>query len=95
VREPVAARLRHRRREDLDRLRVLELPRERRDAPVDLRPRAVQPHLRVHREREVDRRRALRQLDDVARRREDEDLVLVQVQLEELEELARVGRVEL
>ena len=58
--------------------------------PLTLRALAVQPDLGVHREREVERRRALRQLDDVARRREDEDLVLVQVELEELEEL--VGR---
>ena len=58
--------------------------------PLTRAPGAVQPDLRVHREREVERRRALRQLDDVARRREDEDLVLIQIELEELQEL--VGR---
>src|SRR5258708_13694243 len=44
----------------------------------------------MHGESKIDRRRALRKLDDVSGRREDEDLVLVEVQLEELEEL--VGR---
>jgi DNA helicase-2/ATP-dependent DNA helicase PcrA len=46
----------------------------------------------VHREREVDGRRALRQLDDVAVRREDEDLVLVEVELENLEELVSAAK---
>ena len=73
--------------EDLDRVAVLELAVQRRDAPVDLGALAVQPDLGVHVEREVDRRRALGQLHHVALRREDEDLVLVQVDLEELEEL--------
>src|SRR5213075_166455 len=44
----------------------------------------------VYREGKVDRRRTLRQLDDVAGRREDEDLVLVEIELEEFQEL--VGR---
>src|SRR5204863_2990262 len=56
---------------------------------------ASEADLRVHGEREVDRRRALRQLDDVALRREDEDLVLIEVQLEEFEELVRRLRLEL
>ena len=50
----------------------------------------MQADLGMHREREVDRRRAFRKLDDVARRREDEDLVLIQIELQEFEEL--VGR---
>src|SRR5687767_11518968 len=49
----------------------------------------------MHGEREVDGRRALRQLNDVAGRGEDEDLVLVEVELEELEELVRRLRVQL
>ena len=96
VRQPVAARLRAYGDVMISTVsEFLSCARERRDPPVDLRARAVQPDLGVHREREVDRRRALRQLDDVAGRREDEDLVLVQVELEELEELVRRLRVEL
>src|SRR3954469_19709295 len=47
----------------------------------------MQAHLRVHRECEIDRSRALRQLYHVTGRREHEDLVLIQVELEELQEL--------
>ncbi len=47
----------------------------------------------MHVEGEVDRRGALGELLHVALRREDEDLVLVQVDLEELEELLRAVRV--
>src|SRR3954471_20938919 len=50
----------------------------------------MQSHFRVDREGKVDRRCPLRELDDVSRRREDEDLVLIQVELEELEKL--IGR---
>jgi hypothetical protein len=49
----------------------------------------------MHREREIDGRGALRQLNHVASRREDEDLVLIQVQAEELEKFVRRLRVEL
>src|SRR5687767_6282733 len=55
----------------------------------------MQPDLRVHRESEVDGRRALRQLDDVAGWREDEDLVLIEVELQEFEKLVRRLRVQL
>src|SRR5690242_11902256 len=51
--------------------------------------------LGVHGEGEVDRCRALRELNDVARRGEDEDLVLIEVELEELEELVRRLRIHL
>ena len=37
-------------------------------------------------EGKVDRCRALRQLDDVSGRREDEDLILIKIQLQKLEE---------
>ena len=67
----------------------------RRHASVDSRALAMEANLGVHREREVDRRRALRQLDHVARRREDEDLVLIQIELQELEEFVGRLRVEL
>src|SRR5438105_3244152 len=55
----------------------------------------MQPDLGVHGKREVDRRCSLRQLDDVTRRREDEDLVLIQVELEELEKFVRSFGIEL
>src|SRR3954464_71731 len=55
----------------------------------------MQADFRVHREGEVNRRGALWQLNDVARRREDEDLVLIQIELEELEELVGSFRVHL
>src|SRR5690606_6195872 len=76
-----------------DRVAVLQLARQRRDATVDLRAGAVQSHFRVHREREVDRRRTARKLLDVTLRREDKDLVLEQVDAEELHEFLRLARV--
>src|SRR5947209_12692497 len=42
MREPIARWFRRRRRDDLDRLRVPERARERRDAPVHLRTGAMQ-----------------------------------------------------
>ena len=63
--------------------------------PLTFAPAQCSPTSRVHGEGEVDRRRALGQLDDVALRREDEDLVGVEIELEELEELVRRLRVEL
>src|SRR2546425_191630 len=90
--EPVARRLRLRARQDLDGVAVLQGPVQRGDAPVDARALAVLAHLRVHREGEVEGRRALGQPLHVAPGREHEDLVLVQVDLEELEKLlGRVG----
>ena len=62
---------------------------QRSDPPVDARPLAVLPHLGVHGEREIERRRALRQALHVAARREDEDLVLIEVDLQEFDELFR------
>src|SRR5690606_28357819 len=91
-REPVTRRPLLRVRRDLHRVAVLQLARQRRDAAVDLRAGAVRAHLGVHREREVDGRRTLRQLLDVALRREDEDLVLEQVDAQELEELLGLAR---
>ncbi len=95
VGEPVAGRLSLGARHHLHRvavLAVLERTVQRRDAAVDARPLTVLADLRVHREREVDRRRALRQAFHVAAGREDEDFVLIEVDLQELEELlGRVG----
>ena len=60
---------------------------QRRDAAVHLRALAAQAHLGVHGEREVDGRRPRGQPLHVALRREHEDLVLVEIDLQELEEL--------
>src|SRR5450759_1213757 len=95
VSQPVPARLRRRRCDDLHGLRVLELPREARDAAVNARSLAMEADFGMHGEREVDRCRVLRQLDDVAGGRENEDLVLIEVELEEFEEFVGRLRVEL
>src|SRR5438105_4599018 len=55
----------------------------------------MQSNFSVHREREIDRRCSFGQLDHIAGRREDENLVLVKIELEELEELVRRLRIEL
>ena len=89
MREPVATWPRIRVGQDLDRFRVLELTRQRRDPAVDLGTGATRTNLRVHRECEVDWRCTFWQLDNVAGRREDEDLVLIQIQFQEFEKLAR------
>src|SRR3989454_9494864 len=65
---------------------------QRGDAAVEARAVTAQSHLGVHREREIDRRRAFGQPLHVAPRREHEDLILIQVDLQELEEFfGRVG----
>ena len=95
MRKPVATRPSIRVGQDLDRFRVLELTRQRGDAAVDLGTGATRTNLRMHRKSEVDRRRTFGQLDDVARRCEHEDLVLIQIQFQEFEKFARCLRVEL
>src|SRR5258705_6635011 len=87
VGEPIPAWLGRGRRDDLDGLGVLELAGETRDPAVDARALAVQSDFGVDSESEVDRRRALGQLNHVARRREHEDLVLIEIELEEFQEL--------
>src|SRR5450759_3288195 len=95
VSQPIPARLRRRRCDDLHGLRVLELAREARDAAVDARSLAMEADFGMHGEREVDRCRVLRQLNDVAGGRENEDLVLIEIELEEFEEFIGRLRVEL
>ena len=80
-------------RHDLDLVAVLQLMAQRQQPAVDLRADAGIAHLRVHRIGEVHRRRAARQLDQLALRREAEDLVLVEFQLGILEEFVRRGRI--
>src|SRR5690606_2289711 len=76
--------------EDLDRVAVLELVAQRHDLAVDLGPDASLADLGVNGVGEIDRRRTLGKVDDVAARREDEDLVGEEVHLHRLEELLRI-----
>src|SRR6267154_785906 len=48
VRQPIPARFRRRRCDDLHRLRILELAREARNAAVDSRTLAMQAHFGMH-----------------------------------------------
>ena len=85
--EPVAARpVRALGGEDLDDLSVLQRVVERHHAAIDLGADAAMPDLGVDAIRKVDRRRVGRQVDDVASRREDVDLVLEEVDLDRVEE---------
>ena len=90
--QPVARRAGalHLRREDLARVAGLEGLVERHEAPVDPRADAGVAHLGVHGVGEVDRRGTNRQRDDPPLRREDEDLVLLEIGLQGLHELGRV-----
>ena len=74
---------------DLDLVAVLQLVAQRHQPAVDLGADAGVAHLAVHRVGEIHRRRAARQLDQLALRREAEHLVLVQLQLGVLQELVR------
>src|SRR5882672_1457795 len=55
----------------------------------------MHPDFGVHREGKINRCRTLRKLDDVTRGREDENLVLVKIELEELQKLVGSLGVEL
>ena len=76
--------------EDLDDVAGLQLALQRDQPAVHPRADAAVPDLGVHRVGEVDRRRAGRQRDHVALRREDEDLLRGQVVAQRLEEVAGV-----
>ena len=78
---------------DLDLVAVLQHVLQRHQPAVDLRPDAAVAHLAVHGIGEIDRRRAARQLDQLALRREAENLILVQFQLGVLQEIVAVRRV--
>ena len=69
------------RRHDLDLVAVLQMVAQRHQPAVDLRADAGVADLAVHRIGEIDRRGAARQLDQLALRREAEDLVGVEFQL--------------
>ena len=76
--------------EDLDHVAVVEGGLQRHQAAVDPRADGVVADLGVHGVGEVDGRRAHRQRDDVAARGEDVDLLLVHLEAQRLQELARV-----
>ena len=76
--------------DDLDLVAVLQFGQERRHAAVDLAADRRVADIGVDRIGEVDRRRAARQRDQPALRREAEDLVVEQLELRVLEELFRI-----
>ena len=78
--------------DDLDDVAVVQLVVERHEAVVDLGADARVADVGVDAVGEVERRRARGEILDVAARREHEDLVLEQVDLQPLDELGRVGR---
>ena len=88
--EPVARRTALLRRDDLHLLTVLQHVVERHHLAVDARAAAAVPEARVHRVREVDRGRALRQVDDLALRCQHVDRVGEEAALERCEPFARV-----
>ena len=77
-------------RDDLDDVAVLQPVVERDEAVVDLRADRAVADVGVDPVGEVERRRAGRQVLDVALRGEHEDLVLEDVELDALDELGRV-----
>ena len=71
--EPVARRPALLGRDDLDLLAVLQRVVERHHRAVDARAAAAMAEVGVHRVGEIDRRRAARQVDDLALRRQHVD----------------------
>src|SRR5882672_764299 len=90
--DPVRVRARAARRDDLDRLAVVQGGLERHEPAVDLRRDAAVADVGVHGIREVDGGRAPRQPHDRALRREHVDLVGEEVGLDGLQELLGVRR---
>ena len=90
-REPVAARLVPRLRDDLDDVAVLEPGAQRHHAAVDARADALIADVGVHRVREIHGGRAARQRADLALRREDVDLLRIEVDLQVLQEFLRIA----
>ena len=90
--QPVAARTDFRLAgHDFDHVAVLQLVVEPDHAVVDLGADAVVPDLGVNPIGKIERSRAGRQLDDVALRGEDVDLVLEDIRLQRFDELFRVA----
>ena len=91
--QPVAARFPRLRRDDGHDVPIGERRIQRHNFIIHLRADAVIPDLRVHAVREIDRPRALRQIDDITLRREDIDLVGEDVQLHRVHKFLRIRRV--
>ena len=85
----------HLRREDLHSVAGGQLRVEGHQAAVDPRPDAGVAHLGVDRVGEVDRRGPGGEGDDLALGREDEDLVLLEVDLQVVHELVGIRRLQL
>src|SRR6185369_14920955 len=88
--QPVLARRLPRGGDDLDRVTALQLVLQRDELAVHARAGAVLADLRVDAVREVDDRRALREVEEVALRREREHLLGEEVLLHRAHELLRV-----
>ena len=91
--EPVLRRRLVRGGDDLDRVAALQLVAQRHELAVDARAGAVVPDLGVDAVGEVDHRGADGEVQQVALRREDEDLLAEEVLLHRAQELVRVGEV--
>ena len=90
-REPVAARLVPRLRDDLDDVAVLQPRAQRHHLAVDARADALVADVGVDAVGEVDGGRAARQRSHLALRREDVDLLGIEVDLQVLQELLRIA----
>ena len=88
--EPVARRPALLRRDDFHALAVLERVMERHHRAVDARAAAPMTEARVHGVGEIDRRRAHRQIDDLALRRQHVDRVGEKAALERREPLGGI-----
>ena len=77
VGEPARLRMLRLRDQDLDLVAIVERGAQRHHPAVDLRAHRLVAEIGVHRISEIDRGRALGQLDQLALRREGEDPVLV------------------
>jgi hypothetical protein len=89
--QPVAARVRLLRRDDLDRVAVRELVVERHHAAVDARPAAAVPEAGVHVIGEVERRGAAGQIHDLAARAQSVDAILEDLGLQAVEQVGLGG----
>ena len=89
--QPVAARLVARRRDHLDDVAVAQARAQRHHLAVDARADALVADVGVDRVGEVHRRRVARQRLHLALRREDVDLLRVELDLQVLQELLRIA----
>ena len=89
--DPVIARLAIFRSDDRDDIPVLQLRIERDDLIIHLRTDAAVADFGMDAVSKVDRDRALRQVDDIALRCEDEDFIREDIELQGIHEFLRVA----